>query len=70
MALINEVVHTTGNESVGGVKTFTSAPVFPAASYASEQEVMDHADTIKIVDAAVLKKHTLITKLNIISNFV
>ncbi len=36
---------------------------------ASEQEVMDHVENDKLVTPLILKKHTMITKLNLYTNF-
>ncbi len=55
---------------MGIIVTSNSGSSTPSAtSYATEQEVMDHTEAAKIVAPAVIKKHTLITKLSILSNF-
>lgn len=42
----NAVVHNTGNESVGGVKTFTSSPVVPTPTTDMQASTKKYADDI------------------------
>lgn len=46
LATDSAVVHKTGNETVGGVKTFTSSPVVPTPSGATEAANKSYVDSV------------------------